>query len=58
MCLKVYKNSIDISYCELGYKMKYFEDDDDDQAEMEISNNTEVISKYLKEIEQKLWENH
>lgn len=37
--------------------MRYFEDDDD-QLEIEISKKVAVINTYLKEIEQKLWENH
>ena len=45
--------TIETSYCNLCYDIRYF-DDYEDEVEIEISKKVEVIYQYLKEIAKKV----
>ena len=54
---KFARSSIRDYYGRLGYDTRFFENDDDDKAEIEISKKIDVMAGYLRQIEKKLWEN-
>jgi hypothetical protein len=54
---KFARSSIRKYYGSLWYDTRLFEDDDDDEAEIEISKRINIMAGYLRLIEKKLWEN-